>query len=59
MPFEQVAEVIRKSYGYEWNEVFQSIDVHPLGSASIAQVHRAVLKTGGRCCRQSSEAGYL
>ena len=21
MPFEQVAEVIRKSYGYEWNEV--------------------------------------
>lgn len=40
MPFEQVAEVIRKSYGYEWNEVFQSIDVHPLGSASIAQVHR-------------------
>ena len=46
MPFEQVAEVIRKSYGYEWNEVFQSIDVHPLGSASIAQVHRAVLKTG-------------
>lgn len=46
MPFEQVAEVIRKSYGYEWNEVFQSIEVHPLGSASIAQVHRAVLKTG-------------
>ena len=46
MPFEEVEQVIEKSYGYSWKEVFREIDEKPLGSASIAQVHRAVLKTG-------------
>ena len=46
MPFEQVKEVIEESYGFGWDEVFTSIDKVPLGSASIAQVHRAVLKSG-------------
>ena len=46
MPFERVEEVINRSYRQSWREVFASIDPTPLGSASIAQVHKAVLKTG-------------
>ena len=46
MPFEEVEEVINRSYRQDWHEVFESIDPKPLGSASIAQVHRAVLRTG-------------
>lgn len=46
MPFSDVQEVINRSYGFPWSEVFAEIDETPFGSASIAQVHRAVLKTG-------------
>lgn len=46
MPFAQVAEIIEAAYGCPWEEVFQEITEKPLGSASIAQVHRAVLKDG-------------
>lgn len=46
MPFEEVSLVLQESYGMEWDEIFESIEESPLGSASIAQVHRAVLKDG-------------
>ena len=46
MPFEEVIEVIETSYKQSWNEVFESIEKECLGSASIAQVHRAKLITG-------------
>lgn len=46
MPFSQVEEVIKDSFGYSWKEIFEYIDEKPLGSASIAQVHRARLKSG-------------
>ena len=46
MPFEEVIEVIEESYGRSWKRVFSEIDPIPQGSASIAQVHRAVLRTG-------------
>ena len=46
MPFEEVIEVIEESYGRSWKRVFSEIDPVPRGSASIAQVHRAVLRTG-------------
>ena len=46
MPFSEVKEVIENSYGMELDEVFESIDQVPIGSASIAQVHKARLKTG-------------
>ena len=39
-------DVINQSYGQNWKELFQSIEETPLGSASIAQVHRARLKNG-------------
>ena len=46
MPFEDVVSVIEESYGRSWKRVFSSIEETPQGSASIAQVHRAVLKNG-------------
>ncbi len=46
MPFEEVAEVLESSYGCMWQEIFESIEPVPLGAASIAQVHKAVLKDG-------------
>ena len=46
MPFEDVEDVINGSYRHPWQEVFVSIEKTPLGSASIAQVHKAVLHTG-------------
>ena len=46
MPFEEVEEVINRSYREDWHQVFASFDQEPLGSASIAQVHRARLLTG-------------
>ena len=46
MSFSQVQEVIDRSFGYSWKQAFLDIEEKPLGSASIAQVHRATLKTG-------------
>ena len=46
MPFETVEEVINRSYREEWSRIFASIEREPLGSASIAQVHRAKLLDG-------------
>ena len=46
MEFPEVKEVIEQAYGCLWNEIFASISDTPLGSASIAQVHRAELLSG-------------
>jgi len=46
MPFEDLIEVIEKSYGRPWSDVFRYIENKPLGSASIAQVHRARFVSG-------------
>ena len=46
MPFEQVEEVINRSYREDWHQIFASIEKNTLGSASIAQVHKAKLLDG-------------
>lgn len=48
LPFEVVRQVIEEELleGYPLDDVFEHIDPEPLGSASIAQVHRAKLKNG-------------
>lgn len=46
MDFEMVQEILDETYKRSWTEVFDSIDMDPLGSASIAQVHFATLKSG-------------
>lgn len=48
MPFVEVTKVLEEAYGVSWNEIFREIEEVPLGSASIAQVHRAVLQDGAR-----------
>ena len=46
MEFSEVISVIEDEYGEEWNKNFRSINEKPVGSASIAQVHEAVLTDG-------------
>lgn len=48
MPFEEVTAVLEESYGVSWSEIFKEIQETPLGAASIAQVHRAVLYDGSQ-----------
>ena len=44
--FSKIEKVIKKEYHTDLNNLFLSIDPTPLGSASISQVHKAVLKDG-------------
>jgi len=43
--FMQVEQTIREELGFKFNEIDEIID-DPVGSASLAQVHRATLKDG-------------
>jgi ubiquinone biosynthesis protein len=45
LPFAQIREQIESSLGAPLDEIYESIDDEPLAAASIAQVHRARLKT--------------
>lgn len=46
MPYQIVVDTLTQEYGRPIGEVFARIDPTPLGSASLAQVHRATLVTG-------------
>ncbi|WP_457653596.1 ABC1 kinase family protein [Rhodocaloribacter sp.] len=46
IPFEQVREIIEASLHRPLETLFAEVSEEPLGSASIAQVHRARLRTG-------------
>src|SRR5262249_20344416 len=45
-PFDQVAMILQEEYGRPHGEIFASLDEKPVASASISQVHRAVLRDG-------------
>ena len=46
IPFEQVREVVEESLEAPLETLFANFDPHPLGCASLAQVHRATLPDG-------------
>ncbi|RSX54593.1 ABC1 kinase family protein [Bifidobacterium samirii] len=46
MPYRTVVDTLEHEYGRPVDEIFAHIDPTPLGSASLAQVHRATLVTG-------------
>lgn len=46
MSFENIRMVVEDAYGCPLEEVFPVFEREPLGSASIAQVHKACLKNG-------------
>ena len=46
MPYQTVLDTLSHEYGKPVKDIFKSIDSTPLGSASLAQVHRATLVTG-------------
>ncbi|PIS27809.1 MAG: hypothetical protein COT43_08590 [Candidatus Marinimicrobia bacterium CG08_land_8_20_14_0_20_45_22] len=45
-PFPEIEKVVREELKTDPAEIFREIDPEPLAAASIAQVHRAVLKSG-------------
>jgi len=46
VPFDVVRQVAEEELGCRLSAVFRRVDPQPLGSASVAQVHRAVLRDG-------------
>ncbi len=46
VPTSKIIEILQKEYGEKFDTIFDKIIERPLASASIAQVHRAVLKDG-------------
>ncbi len=46
LPYETVKSVIEEELGESTGELFSSFEEIPIGSASIGQVHKAVLKDG-------------
>ncbi|MBT3369077.1 MAG: AarF/ABC1/UbiB kinase family protein, partial [Nitrospina sp.] len=45
-PLEQALEIIERSTGQSWKDIFSVFDPEPVGSASIANVYQATLKNG-------------
>lgn len=46
IPYRKIAKQIEREYGKPLGEIFQYVDPDPIGSASISQVHQAVLLDG-------------
>ena len=59
LPFEVIAEVIEEEYASDIQDIFINIEKNPLGSASIAQVHRATLKKWRTGCFKGERPQYL
>lgn len=45
-PFEDIHPMILEEWGSDWDQPFKAFNAIPAATASVAQVHRATLKTG-------------
>ena len=54
---EKVRETLRNELGKDYESHFQTIDSKPLATASIGQVHRAILNDGSRVVLKVQRAG--
>lgn len=54
MPFETVETTLNASLGHPWTETFDVLEPRPLGSASIAQVHKARIAENPRGPRNAN-----
>ena len=46
LPFKETEHALENIYGERFSSIFSNIDPKPLGSASLAQVHKATLSNG-------------
>lgn len=44
--YDEIEKILKQEYGTNLDNVFNFIEKNPVGSASVSQVHRAILKTG-------------
>ena len=59
-PLSEVESVLRDELGAGWRQLIVALEPVPIGSATIAQVHRATLRVGAptsRRCSRCSTAG--
>jgi predicted unusual protein kinase regulating ubiquinone biosynthesis (AarF/ABC1/UbiB family) len=55
--FDEIQEVLQEELGARPSKVFQQIEERPMASASLAQVHRAVLRDGTRVALKVQRPG--
>lgn len=44
--YDEIEKILKQEYGENLENIFSFIEKEPIGSASVSQVHRAILKTG-------------
>lgn len=47
-PVKEAIEIIERTTGKKWDEIFSVFDPDPIGSASVACVYQAILKNGDK-----------
>ena len=44
--YDKIENILKREYGERLNDIFELIEHEPIGSASVSQVHKAILKNG-------------
>ncbi|MDY7092348.1 MAG: AarF/UbiB family protein [Acidobacteriota bacterium] len=57
VPFDEIREILQEELGARPSKIFRTIEEEPMASASLAQVHRAVLRDGTRVALKVQRPG--